>query len=132
MNNPAKVVICRPHFNENCTGIEVCYEKDAAGSVIVFDSENQARVYLSLRGHNKVDQEYFWFRRSIGTCRRCGSPLFESDISGYESQCFTCDEDFYSFEKTVAQFENLMSEATGIDRKILFGESGREAHDEEG
>ena len=111
MNNPAKVVICRPHFNGNCTRVEFDYEKDSVGNVIVFDSENQARVYLCLRGHSKVDHEYFQFRRSIGTCCRCGSPLFQSDIAGYESQCFTCDEDFYSFEQAAEKLRTLMEEA---------------------
>ena len=39
------------------------------------------------------------FRYSIGTCKKCGSPLFPSDLPEYESQCFCCDEDFYGFEQ---------------------------------
>ena len=38
-------------------------------------------------------------RESVGTCIRCGDPLFPSDISGYAYQCFKCDEDFYAFEQ---------------------------------
>ena len=33
-------------------------------------------------------------------CRRCGHPVYESDIPGYSYQCFHCDEDLYSFEVT--------------------------------
>lgn len=31
-------------------------------------------------------------------CRRCGGPLYKSDIPEYDYQCFICDEDFYSCE----------------------------------
>ena len=31
-------------------------------------------------------------------CRRCGGPLYPSEIEGYVYQCFCCDEDFYSIE----------------------------------
>lgn len=31
-------------------------------------------------------------------CRRCGSPVYESDNLEYAYQCFHCDEDLYSFE----------------------------------
>lgn len=35
----------------------------------------------------------------IGTCFRCGFPLFPSQIPGYKFQCFFCDEDFFEFEQ---------------------------------
>jgi hypothetical protein len=41
------------------------------------------------------------FRKSVGTCFRCGDPLFLSDIPEYTCQCFRCDEDFYSIEQDV-------------------------------
>lgn len=39
-----------------------------------------------------------WHENTDMKCRRCGGPLFESDLPDYAFQCFTCDEDFYSFE----------------------------------
>ncbi len=36
---------------------------------------------------------------SIGTCKRCGKRLYPSDVDGYTSQCFECNEDFYAFEQ---------------------------------
>lgn len=35
----------------------------------------------------------------IGTCRFCGSPLYESEVDGYKYECLECDEDFYGFEQ---------------------------------
>lgn len=70
------------------------------GRVRIFDSKDNAKGFL--RSIMMTDEEMEWlvFRPSIGTCRCCGSPLFRSDIEGYTSQCFTCDEDFFSFEQT--------------------------------
>ncbi len=31
-------------------------------------------------------------------CKRCKSPVWESDNPEYEYQCFNCDEDLYRFE----------------------------------
>lgn len=31
-------------------------------------------------------------------CRRCGHPVYRSDLAEYAYQCFHCDEDLYSFE----------------------------------
>ena len=31
-------------------------------------------------------------------CRRCGGPLYPSEIEGYVYQCFCCDEDYYGIE----------------------------------
>ena len=45
------------------------------------------------------EMEDIVLRESVGTCIRCGDPLFPSDISGYAYQCFKCDEDFYAFEQ---------------------------------
>lgn len=39
-----------------------------------------------------------WYESTDMVCRRCGSPVYESDIPEYRYQCFGCDEDFYSFE----------------------------------
>lgn len=40
-------------------------------------------------------------KHCMGTCKRCGSPLFASDIKGYTFQCFGCYEDFFYFEQEV-------------------------------
>lgn len=47
------------------------------------------------------EMEDMVFRKSVGTCFRCGDPLFLSDIPEYTCQCFRCDEDFYSIEQDV-------------------------------
>lgn len=78
------------------------------GEVAVFQSEDQMRCYL-----NRLRMHHVRVRRvalcySIGRCKKCGSPLFQSDLpeSGYESQCFTCDEDFYRFEQNCEHFDD--------------------------
>ncbi len=47
----------------------------------------------------KAPQNYCFVEERIGTCFRCGSPLFPSLIDGYKSQCYECDEDFYECEQ---------------------------------
>ena len=69
------------------------------GEVAVFKSEDQARQYIQHLKENHVRVTGLAFRYSIGTCKKCGSPLFPSDLPEYESQCFSCDEDFYIFEQ---------------------------------
>lgn len=69
------------------------------GEVAVFQSEDQAKCYANRLRKNHVRIHGFVFRYSIGTCKKCGSPLFPSDLPEYESQCFCCDEDFYGFEQ---------------------------------
>ena len=39
-----------------------------------------------------------WYENTDMVCRRCGHPVYESDIAEYSYQCFHCDEDLYSFE----------------------------------
>ena len=39
-----------------------------------------------------------WYENTDMICRRCGSPVYESDNPEYSYQCFYCDEDLYSFE----------------------------------
>jgi hypothetical protein len=39
-----------------------------------------------------------WYENTDMVCRRCGSPVYETDNPEYSYQCFACDEDFYSFE----------------------------------
>lgn len=41
-----------------------------------------------------------WYENTDMVCRRCGHPVYESDIPEYSYQCFHCDEDLYSFEAT--------------------------------
>lgn len=56
---------------------------------------------LREHGVTKDEMEDMVFRKSVGTCFRCGDPLFLSDIPEYTCQCFRCDEDFYSIEQDV-------------------------------
>lgn len=39
-----------------------------------------------------------WYEGTDMVCRRCGHPVYASDLAGYSYQCFHCDEDLYSFE----------------------------------
>lgn len=77
------------------------YIKNDDGYVQVFSSEDAAAQYLIDKNYGYEKMEEAEFIRSIGTCKKCGSPLFPSDIPEYESQCFDCDEDFYSIEQEV-------------------------------
>lgn len=98
MNNPQYVIKVPgdPRIEEKFDYIET-----EDGEVAVFPTEDDAVQNLIDKGVGDKVMETAEFIRSIGTCRRCGSPLFPSDIEGYESQCFKCDEDFYSIEQEV-------------------------------
>lgn len=72
---------------------EQTYIWDEEGGIKLFSSQEEAEAEA------KKDRAYFRILRSVGVCKRCGSPLFKSMISGYTSQCFTCDEDFFDFEQ---------------------------------
>ena len=125
-----KVIAGRPINGITINGLEWLLTDD--GEVMIFDSEEQATEFLKDHGVTDGALESVVFVHSIGTCRRCGSPLFPSQIEGYTSQCFTCDEDFFGIEQdAVDRFEDLMSEELGIDRKILFGEGTEVAKGEE-
>ena len=126
-----KVVVGRPINGITINGLEWLLTDE--GEVMIFDSEEQAKQFP--KDHSVTDEalEEAVFLHSIGTCFRCGSPLFPSQIEGYTSQCFSCDEDFFGFEQdTVDRFEELMAECIGIDRKILFGKKEEAGEDEEG
>lgn len=75
------------------------YLQDDENHVIYFNGMEDAKSYL--RDHEVTDEETedLVFHESVGTCCRCGDPLFPSDIAGYVCQCFKCDEDFYGFEQ---------------------------------
>ena len=69
--------------------------------MICFAGVEAAKVYLREHGVTEDEMEDMVFRKSAGTCFRCGDPLFLSDIPEYTCQCFRCDEDFYSIEQDV-------------------------------
>lgn len=88
-------------YKEKCKDVEkdsdlYCNED---GCPIVFRSRSQAVERLKRDGVTDEQMSNMWFISSIGVCRRCGSLLFPSFLPGYTSQCFNCDEDFYSFEQ---------------------------------
>ena len=72
---------------------------DSDGAVRYFDGIEQAKEVLRQDGVPEEEMGLYTFLRSLGTCSRCGSPLFPSLIEGYACQCFTCDEDFCAFEQ---------------------------------
>ena len=96
------VVVGRPIGGITLNGLE--YLEDAAGDPICFEDETAAKRYLRDHGVTEPEMEDMCFRKSNGICRRCGSPLFPSDIGGYTYQCFRCDEDFYAIEQNPASF----------------------------
>lgn len=75
--------------------IPSCFRAEES-NVIVF--RDRATAYDWLKRVNLIDSGYEVVE-GCGVCESCGSTLFESDITGYKYQCFTCDEDFYSFEQ---------------------------------
>ena len=101
--------------------------------VRIFEGMDVAKKFLKEKGFTDDDMEGLVFRESIGTCFRCGSPLFRSDIEGYTSQCFSCDEDFFSFEQEEAEYvKDAIADELQIPRNVLFAESECGTSDENG
>ena len=94
----SKAIVARPVNGITLNG-ELEFLLDDNGAVQVFDSAEQARVFLRAAGVGLEELRQMTIMESCGTCRRCGSPLFKSLIGGYDYQCFTCDEDFYKYEQ---------------------------------
>lgn len=94
---PKPVIVGRCINGVTINGLEYLQNDD--GEVLYFKGITAAKDYL--REHEVTDEEMedIVLRESVGTCIRCGDPLFPSDISGYAYQCFKCDEDFYAFEQ---------------------------------
>lgn len=85
-----------------------------------FDDEASGKKYLIEHGIPEQAVEDVVFRHSIGTCFRCGSPLFPSQIEGYTSHCFTCNEDFFSFEQEADYLRKAMSDVLQVPQSALF------------
>lgn len=116
------VIVGRPINGISLNGLEWLLNDD--GTQMVFENSAEADAFLRKNGFTDEDLDCLVFRESIGTCFRCGSPLFRSDIEGYASQCFTCDEDFFSFEQeTVEIIKDSIADKLQISRNILFAES---------
>lgn len=94
----SSVVVGRP-VNGITINSEMEFVLDGEGCVRIFDSMANAQKFL--RDADCTDEEiaHMKFLESCGVCMRCKSPLFPSLLPGYKYQCFTCDEDFYSFER---------------------------------
>ena len=43
--------------------------------------------------HNLID-----LQRTNRVCRRCGNPVYKSDVDNYPYVCYHCDENMYEFE----------------------------------
>ena len=46
--------------------------------------------------HSLIDRQ-----RTNRVCRRCGNPVYKSDVDDYPYVCYHCDENMYSFETEV-------------------------------
>ena len=93
------VIVGRPINGITINGLE--YLMDDEGAFKIFDDMDAAKKFLTENGFDEAGMEDLVFVESIGTCVRCGSPLFPSQIEGYTSQCFSCDEDFFGFEQHI-------------------------------
>jgi len=93
------VIVGRPIEGIGINGDE--YLLDDEGGELVFNTEEQAREFLIEKGGYTADDvdECVNYYHSIGTCKRCGFPLFKSHTPGYAFLCINCDEDFYGIEQ---------------------------------
>lgn len=103
--NMEKVIVGQHIHGISLNGLE--YLLDDKGDVRYFDGIDDAKKFLFDHGFPEDDLDGIVFRKSCGACFRCGSPLFKSDTDGYDSQCFTCDEDFYSIEQETTHDEAI-------------------------
>ena len=94
----SKAIVARP-VNGITLNSDLEFLLDDAGEVRVFDSPEETKSFLIASGVDSEEMRHMTIMESCGTCCRCGSPLFKSLLPGYTFQCFTCDEDFYSFEQ---------------------------------
>lgn len=92
VENCKPVIVGRYINGVTINGLE--YLQDDEDQVIYFKGVEAARAYLHDHEVTDDEMEDLVFHESIGTCCRCGDPLFPSDIAGYACQCFKCDEDF--------------------------------------
>ena len=83
---------------------------------------------------NGILHENLWYENTGFQCRRCGGPVYKSDLPKYVYQCFTCDEDFYSFEvepqgNRLPPHVIVARRVDGItlntDLELLLGDSGQ-------
>lgn len=95
-----KYAVFRPHVYPHEKN-ELLMNVD--GSVRIFYSIKEAHEYYEssplYQNSPKIRVGSLKYLRSMGICKRCGSPLFRSLTPGYRYQCFTCDEDFYEIEQ---------------------------------
>lgn len=96
----SKAIVARP-IDGITINAELEFLLDDGGEVRMFDSPEQARLFLITAGVEPEELQHMTIMESCGICRKCGSPLFRSLLPGYAYQCFTCDEDFYKFEQDV-------------------------------
>jgi len=94
----SKVIIGRPINGISINGLE--YVMNGDDTMMYFDSIEEAKAFMIRNGYDEeCFDDYIVFVESVGVCKRCGGPLFESNLSDYKYQCFECDEDFYAFEQ---------------------------------
>ena len=115
---PKPVIVGRCINGVTINGLEYLQNDD--GEVLYFKGITAAKDYL--REHEVTDEEMedIVLRESVGTCIRCGDPLFPSDISGYAYQCFKCDEDFYALSKAEIRDDRKEDLFMEINRGDVF------------
>jgi len=94
----SRTVVARP-IDGITINAELEFLLDDGGKVRMFDSPEEAKLFLVANGVDSEELRHMTIMESCGICCRCGSPLFKSLLPGYDYQCFTCDEDFYKFEQ---------------------------------
>lgn len=93
----SKAVAAHPVNGITLNG-ELEFLLDDRGAVRVFNSPEQAKSFLAAAGVQPEELRQMTIMESCGACCVCGDSLFKSLSPGYTFQCFTCNEDFYSFE----------------------------------
>ena len=92
----SRTVVARP-IDGITINAELEFLLDDAGEVKVFDSPEEAKLFLVANGVDSEELRHMTIMESCGICCRCGSPLFKRLLPGYDYQCFNGDEDFYKF-----------------------------------
>lgn len=65
--------------------------------MIIVNHENEDFVHFMNISDNRLKLSV---SPKIGECNRCGSPVHNTTVKGYDAVCTDCDENLYSFEYT--------------------------------
>ena len=72
---------------------------DEEDNIVTFHTLQEGYAWMRKHGYGYIDFYDLQPLYTVGICKRCGNYLFQSLTDDYHSQCFCCNEDFYSFEQ---------------------------------